>query len=149
MSEERIDVLFACTHNAGRSVAAKILFNDRAAKLGLDIRAQSAGTTPGKRINPAIQRILESFNLDISREVPKLMTDQMLKCDPWIVTMGCEVDTEACAAVNLADADDWGLSDPSNMSSDEEIVPLIHEIARRVNTLIQEITTTSNRANAN
>ena len=30
MSDERIDVLFVCTHNAGRSVVAKTLFNDRA-----------------------------------------------------------------------------------------------------------------------
>ena len=64
MSEDRIDVLFVCTHNAGRSVAAKTIFNDRAVKLGLDLRAQSAGTKPGDRVNPAIQRVLESFNLD-------------------------------------------------------------------------------------
>ena len=149
MSEERIDVLFVCIHNAGRSVAAKILFNDRATKLGLDLRAQSAGTIPGERINPAVQRILESFNLDASREVPKLMTDQMLECDPRIITMGCEVDAEACPTVNLADVDDWGLPDPSKMSSDEEIVSLLHEIARRVNTLMQEMITTSNCANTN
>ena len=140
MSEDRIDVLFVCTHNAGRSVAAKTIFNDRAAKLGLEIRAQSAGTTPSKRINPSVQRILESFNIDVSQEVPKLMTDAMLQGEPRIVAMGCEVIAESCPAVNFNDVDDWGLPDPSKMSSDEEIVPLIHDIARRVNTLIQEMT---------
>ena len=140
MSEDRIDVLFVCTHNAGRSVAAKTIFNDRAAKLGLELRAQSAGTTPSKRNNPAVQRILESFNLDVSREVPKLITDAVLQCGPRIVAMGCEVSAESCPAVKLNDVDDWGLPDPSKMSSDEEIVPLIHDIARRVNTLIQEMT---------
>ncbi len=144
MSKDRIDVLFLCTHNAGRSVAAKTIFNDRAAKLGLEMRAQSAGTTPGKQINPAVQRILESFNLDVSGEVPKLLTDEMLKGDPRVVSMGCEVDTESCPAVNFADADDWELPNPSQMSSDEEIVPLIHDIARRVNTLIQEMTSAGN-----
>ncbi len=140
MSKDQIDVLFVCTHNAGRSVAAKTIFNDRASKLGLEIRAQSAGTTPVARINPAVQRVLESFNLDASREVPKLMTDKMLQRGPRIVTMGCEVDAETCPAINLADVDDWGLPDPSKMSSDDEIVPLIHDIARRVNTLIHEMT---------
>ena len=140
MSEDRIDVLFVCTHNAGRSVATKTIFNDRAVKLGLEMRAKSAGTKPGERINPAVQRVLESFNLDISREVPKLMTDEMLQGGARIVTMGCEMDAESCPAVNFADIDDWGLPDPSQMSSDEEIVPLIHDIARRVNTLIQEMT---------
>ena len=140
MSEHQIDVLFVCTHNAGRSVAAKTMFNDRAAKLGLEMRAQSAGTAPGERINPAVQRVLKSFNLDASREVPKLLTDEMLEGGPRVVTMGCEVDAESCPAVNLADVDDWGLPDPSKMSSDDEIVPLIHDIARRVNTLIHEMT---------
>ena len=140
MSEHQIDVLFVCTHNAGRSVAAKTMFNDRAAKLGLEMRAQSAGTTPGERINPVVQRVLKSFNLDASREVPKLLTDEMLEGGPRVVTMGCEVDAESCPAVNFAEADDWSLPDPSRMSSDDEIVPLIHDIARRVNTLIQEMT---------
>lgn len=106
MSEERIDVLFVCTHNAGRSVAAKVIFNDRVSKLGLELHAQSAGTTPGERINPAVQRVLESFNLDTSLEVPKLLTDEMLQAGPRIVTMGCEVDAESCPAVNLAKVDD-------------------------------------------
>ena len=140
MSEDRVDVLFVCTHNAGRSVAAKTIFNDRAVKLGLEMRAQSAGTTPGNRINPTVQRVLESFNLDTSREVPKLLTDEMLQGEPRIITMGCEVDAESCPAINFTDVDDWGLPDPSKMSSDDEIVPLIHDIARRVNTLIQEMT---------
>lgn len=140
MNEDQIDVLFICTHNAGRSVAAKTIFNDRASKLGLELRAQSAGTTPGERINPAVQRVLESFNLDASREVPKLLTDEMLRKGPRIVTMGCEVDAESCPAVNLMEVDDWDLPDPSKMSSDDEIVPVIHDIARRVNTLIQEMT---------
>ena len=54
--------------------------------------------------------------------------------------MGCEVDAESCPVINFADVDDWGLPDPSKMSSDDEIVPLIHDIARRVNTLIHEMT---------
>ena len=140
MSEERIDVLFVCTHNAGRSVAAETIFNDRAVKLGLEMRAQSAGTTPGEQINRAVQRVLESFNLDTSREVPRLLTDDMLEGGLRVVTMGCEVDADTCPAVNFAEVDDWALPDPSKMSSDDEIVPLIHDIARRVNTLIQEMT---------
>ena len=149
MNEKRIDVLFVCTHNAGRSVAAKTLFNDRASKLGLDLRAESAGTTPGERINPVVQRVLESFRMDTSREVPKLMTDEMLETDPRICTMGCEVDAESCPAVKSANVDDWGLPDPSKMTDESEVVPLIHEIARRVNGLIQEMVTETARTSTN
>lgn len=139
MSDDRIDVLFVCTHNAGRSVAAKTLFNDRASKLGLNLRAESAGTDPGHGINPAVRRVLQSFKIDTPQEVPKLMVDAMLADGPRIVTMGCEVDAESCPTVNFNEVDDWDLSDPSKMTDDAEIVPLVHEIARRVNTLIQEM----------
>lgn len=56
-----IDLLFVSTHNAGRSVAAKTLFNDRAAKLGLNLPAESAGTNPSDQINLAVRRVLESI----------------------------------------------------------------------------------------
>ena len=143
MSETRIDVLFVCMHNAGRSVIAKALFNDRSTKLGLNMRAESAGTDPAARINPAVQRVLESFKIDTSQEIPKLLIDDVLASKPRIVTMGCEVDAASYPAVIRADVDDWGLPDPSKMSGDAEIVPLVHEIARRVNTLIQQIITAS------
>ena len=139
MNENQIDVLFVCTHNAGRSVIAKTLFNDRASKLGLNMRAESAGTEPAGGINPAVRRVLESFKIDTSQEMPKLLNDGLLANEPRIVTMGCEVDSASCPAVRFADVDDWGLPDPSQMSDDAEIVPLVHEIARRVNTMIQHM----------
>ena len=140
MSNNQIDVLFVCTHNAGRSVIAKTLFNDRSSKLGLDMRAESAGTVPVDRINQNVQRVLESFMIDASQETPKLLTDDLLASNPRIVTMGCEVDAASCPAVSFADVEDWGLPDPSQRSDDAEIVPLVHEIARRVNTMIQHMT---------
>ncbi len=140
MSDEQIDVLFVCTHNAGRSVAAKTLFNDRARKLGINLRAESAGTAPGECVNPTIQSVLTSFRLDTSNEKPKSISDEMFAGKPRIITMGCEVDAESCPAINMTDVDDWALPDPSRMSDEEEVVALIHEVARRVNTLIQEMT---------
>ncbi len=139
MNDERVDVLFVCVHNAGRSVAAKILFNDRSTKLGLALHAESAGTMPGRQINPTIRRVLESFNLDTSDQLPKLITDEMLSNQPRVITMGCQVEAEACPAISFAEIDDWGLPDPSQMSDDEEVVSLVHEISRQVNALIYEM----------
>ena len=139
MNDERVDVLFVCVHNAGRSVAAKILFNDRCTKLGLALHAQSAGTMPSRQINPTVRRVLESFNLDTSYELPKLITDQMLSNQPRVITMGCQVEAEACPAISFAEIDDWGLPDPSQMSDDEEVVSLVHEVSRQVNALIYEM----------
>ncbi len=143
MSDDRIDVLFICVHNAGRSVAAKVLFNDSATRLGLGLRSESAGTIPSERVNPSVKQVLEAFNLDTSNETPKLLTDSMLASKPRIVTLGCNVDAEACPAINFSDVDGWDLPDPSEMADDEEIVSLIHEIARRVNALIREMSTAS------
>ena len=143
MSDDRIDVLFVCVHNAGRSVAATVLFNDSATRLGLGLRSESAGTIPGEQVNPSVKRVLESFNLDTTNEAPKLLTDSMLASEPRIVTLGCNIDAEACPAIKFSDFDDWDMPDPSEMADDEEIVALIHEIARRVNALIREMSTES------
>ncbi len=138
MNDERVDVLFVCVHNAGRSLAAELLFNDRATKLGLGLRAQSAGTEPSENINPSVRRVLESFNLDTSQEAPRLMSDGMLSSNPRLITMGCRIDSEVCPTVKFAEIDDWGLPDPAEMTDDEEVVSLVHEIARLVNGLIRE-----------
>ncbi len=138
MNERSIDVLFVCIHNSGRSVAAKALFNHRVKQLGLELNAESAGTQPSSSINPRIAKILESFQLDVALETPKLLTNGMLANGPIMITIGCDVDAVAYPALRPSEADDWALPDPSSMAEDE-IVPLVHEIARRVNVLIHYI----------
>ncbi len=130
------DVLFVCVHNSGRSVAAKLLYNDRAAKLGLATRAESAGTDPAKAINPKVASVLESFGIDTSNEAPKIIDDTMIATDPAVITLGCVIDEAQCPAIRMENVEDWGLPDPKSMS-EEEIVPLIHDVARLVNTFIQ------------
>ena len=71
MSEDRIDVLFVCTHNAGRSVAAKTMFNDRASKLGLDLASRIRGNRAGGNDQPCRSthpRIIQNRHLPGSAE---------------------------------------------------------------------------------
>ena len=138
-NSKRIDVLFVCVHNAGRSVAAKVMFNDRSRKLGSDLRAESAGTAPAGSINPRMRRVLEAFKLDASNEKPELLTDVMLDGNPRVVTMGCQIDAASCPSLNLDDVEDWDLEDPARMTDDEAIVSLVHEIARRTNALLYQL----------
>lgn len=45
-------VLILCTHNSARSVLAEAMLNHWARRLGRDVVAHSAGSTPSGRVNP-------------------------------------------------------------------------------------------------
>ena len=134
----RPDVLFVCVHNSGRSVAAKLIFNDIALRQGVALRAESAGTEPGTYINPNVAKILKSMGLDTNQELPKVIEQSMLVNEPVIITMGCEVDADLCPAINMKDAHDWGLPDPAKLPS-EAVAPIISQIESRVQKLISSL----------
>lgn len=140
MDPKNIDVLFVCVHNSGRSVAAKLIFNHRAQKLGLDLKAESAGTNPAKHVNTAVANALQSFGLNASDEIPKQLSDELLENEPKVITMGCQIESDMCPALMMQNVEDWALPDPATMS-ESQVIPLIHEIARKVNALIQLMTT--------
>ena len=62
------EVLFVCTHNAGRSQMAAALLDREAAGR---VRVTSAGSQPADQLNPAVVQAMAEIGLDISREVPK------------------------------------------------------------------------------
>lgn len=57
-------VLILCTHNSARSVLAEGMLNHWAAKLGLAVRAHSAGSAPSGRINPFALEALQNAGID-------------------------------------------------------------------------------------
>ena len=79
-------VLFLCTHNAGRSLAARVLL-DHYAQGRIDVR--SAGSEPADDLNPSVVALLVERGLDPSREFPRAITDQSAREADVIVTMGC------------------------------------------------------------
>lgn len=60
------NVLILCTHNSARSVLSEGMLNHWAAKLGKDVRAFSAGSTPSGRINPYALDALRNSGVDVS-----------------------------------------------------------------------------------
>lgn len=58
------NVLILCTHNSARSVLAEAMLNHWAAKLGRDLKAYSAGSTPSGRINPHALAVLGEAGID-------------------------------------------------------------------------------------
>ena len=59
-------ILILCTHNSARSVLAEAMLNHWAARLGKDVRAHSAGSSPGGRINPFAIEVLNNAGIDAS-----------------------------------------------------------------------------------
>ncbi|HEX3839279.1 MAG TPA: arsenate reductase ArsC [Acidimicrobiales bacterium] len=125
-------VLFLCTHNAGRSVAARVLLDHYGAGR---VEVRSAGTQPGDDINPAVASLLRERGLDPSREFPKPLTDEAAGSADVIVTMGCG---DACPILPAPRYLDWELDDPAGLPVDS-VRPIVNEIDRRVQALLAEL----------
>jgi arsenate reductase (thioredoxin) len=125
-------VLFLCIHNSGRSLAARVLL-DHYAEGRLDVL--SAGSEPASELNPSVVAILEERGLDASREFPKPLTDETALLADVVVTMGCG---DACPYYPGKRYLDWELDDPAGRSI-AEVRPIIDEIDRRVQDLLEEL----------
>ena len=126
------EVLVVCTHNAGRSVAARVLI-DHYAHGRINVR--SAGSAPGDAINPAVAAVLAERGLDASKEFPKKLTDEAAQAADVIITMGCG---DACPVYPGKRYLDWDLTDPAGRPIDE-VRPIVDDIDRRVRVLIAEL----------
>lgn len=125
-------VLFVCAHNAGRSQMAAALLHHHAQGT---VTVRSAGPTPGKAINPAVAQVMTEIGLDLSQELPKLLTKDAVEAADVVITMGC---ADACPHVPGKRFLDWELADASGKTVDE-IRPIRDEIDRRVQTLLAEL----------
>ena len=125
-------VLFVCTHNAGRSVAGRVLLDHYA---GGRVEVRSAGSDPGDQINPAVVQVLSERGLDATKEFPKVLTDEIACGADVVVTMGCG---DACPVYPGKRYVDWELEDPAGKSV-EQVRPIVDEIDRRVQALLAEV----------
>jgi len=132
MSAEKPEVLFLCTHNAGRSVAARVLL-DHYARGRISVR--SAGTDPGSDLNPSVVTILTERGLDATKEYPKPLTTDMAERADVVVIMGCG---ETCPFYPGKRYLDWDLQDPAGLSV-AEVRPIVDAIDARVRTLLEEL----------
>jgi arsenate reductase (thioredoxin) len=126
------EVLFVCTHNAGRSQMAAALLSHEAAG---QVRVTSAGSQPARELNPAVVAAMAELGLDISREVPKRLTTGSVQAADVVITMGCG---DACPVYPGKRYLDWDLPDPAGLTLDQ-VRPIRDEIARRVRDLVTEL----------
>lgn len=127
------EVLFVCVHNAGRSQMAAALLDHHAQGR---VHVRSAGSAPADEINTAVVAVLEEIGLDVTKEFPKPLTDEVARAADVIVMMGCG---DACPVYPGKRYLDWELPDPAGRPV-EEVRPIRDEIDRRVRDLLAELT---------
>jgi arsenate reductase len=125
-------VLFVCLHNAGRSQMSAALFEREAAGRH---EADSAGTTPGERVHPEVVSVMEELGIDLSGEVPRLLTREAAERADVVVTMGCG---DECPYIPGKRYLDWDLEDPKGQPI-ETVRRTRDEIAARVRDLVAEL----------
>jgi arsenate reductase len=130
------EVLYLCVHNAGRSQMAAG-FTRRLG--GGRVIVHSAGTAPGESLNPAVVAAMAEKGIDITDQVPQVLTEAMGLSADVIITMGCG---DACPVYPGTRYLDWDLPDPAGRTL-EEIRPIRDDIERRVVTLLEALLASS------
>jgi arsenate reductase len=125
-------VLFVCVHNAGRSqMAAGYL---RA--LGGDaVEVLSAGSAPKDSINPVAVEAMAEEGIDISENVPKVLTVDAVRESDVVITMGCG---DACPIFPGKRYEDWELDDPAGQGIDA-VRPIRDDIRARIEALLADL----------
>ena len=126
------EVLFVCTHNAGRSQMAAAMLDHQAAGR---VRVTSAGSQPADQLNPAVVAAMAEIGLDISREYPKPLTTGKVQAADVVITMGCG---DACPIYPGKHYEDWDLPDPAGLGL-AEVRPIRDAIRDRVQTLLNDL----------
>ncbi len=129
---ESPSVIFVCVHNAGRSQMAAAYLTHLA---GDRVEVRSAGSAPADAVNPAVVEALAEDGIDISAEVPKVLTVEAVQASDVVITMGCG---DACPVFPGKRYEDWVLEDPAGQGVDA-VRPIRDQIRGRVEELIAEI----------
>ena len=130
--KEQPEVLFVCVHNAGRSQMAAGLLDLRAKGA---VHVLSAGSAPADSINPAVVEAMAEIGIDLTREFPKPLTDDVVRAADVVVTMGCG---DACPIYPGKRYVDWELADPAGKSLNE-VRAIRDKIDSRVQALLAEL----------
>jgi protein-tyrosine-phosphatase len=125
-------VLFVCVHNAGRSQMAAGYLQHLA---GDRVEVHSAGSMPGKQVNPSAVAAMAEEGIDISKAQPKVLTTEAVQASDYVISMGCG---DACPIFPGKKYLDWPLDDPAGQGV-EAVRPIRDEIRGLIEGLIAEI----------
>jgi arsenate reductase (thioredoxin) len=136
ISKDVPEVLFVCVQNAGRSQMAAALLDHYAEGR---VHVRSAGSEPADRINPNVVAAMSELGIDVNKEFPKPMTDEIVKAADAVITMGCG---DACPIYPGKRYEDWEVDDPAEADL-EGVRRIRDDIDQRVGRLLSEVTATA------
>lgn len=127
-------ILFVCVENAGRSQMAEGFFKKYAPE---GFVPASAGTKPISQINPLAIQVMNEIGIDISKQKPKDLSEDMMRNSDEIINMGC-MDNNFCPTLFIPKVIDWGIEDPKGKQI-EQVREIRDEIERRIKELATDI----------
>ena len=126
------EVLFVCVRNAGRSQIAAALTH-HLSKGWIGVR--SAGSQPGEQIHPTVVEAMQEVGVDVHREFPKPLSDEVVRAADVVVTMGCG---DACPVYPGTHYEDWEVADPEAQPI-EAVRAIRDDIEQRVQALVDSL----------
>jgi arsenate-mycothiol transferase len=129
-------VLFVCSKNGGKSQLAAGLMNQIADGT---VTVHSAGTRPGKSLNPQSVDALAELGIDITGEHPKPVTDEVLDAVDVVIVLGNEAKVQAPEGKRV---EVWDTDEPSERGIEgmERMRLVRDDIRTRVRMLHAELT---------
>ncbi|WP_211881155.1 arsenate-mycothiol transferase ArsC [Pseudarthrobacter albicanus] len=129
-------VLFVCSKNGGKSQLAAGLMKQLA---GGAVTVHSAGTKPGKSLNPQAVESLTELGIDITGEHPKPVTDEVLDEVDAVIILGNEARLEPHEGTRF---EVWETDEPSERGIEgmERMRLVRDDIKARVQKLYAELT---------
>ena len=125
-------VLFACIHNSGRSVAARVLTEHYAQGR---VEARSAGSEPKGSVNPVVAEVLAERGLSTDSETATLLDHDVVGEADVVITMGCG---ETCPIFPGKRYEDWPVDDPAGQEL-ETVRAIVDDVDARVRALLDSL----------
>ncbi len=128
-------ILFLCRQNAARSQIAEAIARQM---FPPGVNIASAGSEPGKAVNPYAVRVMQEIGVDITAQRPKQVADVAIGDMDTIVTLCAE---ESCPLVpgGLA-RHHWPIEDPAAaQGSDEQIMAAFRKTREEIRARLEEL----------
>jgi arsenate reductase len=119
--------------NSG-SQMAEAFFREYAPK---DYSAFSAGTKPSAEVNPLAIEVMREYAIDISKQRPKIITEDMIISADIRVNMGC-MDRNSCPTLFIHNLIEWDIEDPKGKPI-EKVREIRDNIEQRVRQLAADL----------